>query len=89
MNEKITDIQNSFWKAYKNFLQTKDVNQWCDEMGRILNKYRHDKHPYFAFCETTFFAWSELIGAIRVMGDLENGGLNHEKTDKGLQGLTS
>ena len=79
MHEKLADIQNSFWNAYKNFLQTKDANHWCDEAGRILNRYRHDRHPYFAFCEATFFAWSELIGVIRVIADLENG---DEKIDK-------
>lgn len=72
MHEKIADIQNSFWKAYKNFRKTKDVNQWCNEAGMIWNRYRHDKYPYFAFCEASFFAWSSLIGVICTMGDLEN-----------------
>ena len=43
MHEKIADIQNSFWRAYKNFVQTEDLNQWADEVGEILERYRDRK----------------------------------------------
>lgn len=72
MHEKIADIQNSFWKAYKNFTQTMDVNQWTDEVGVILERYRHDIQPLYTFCENQLYGWSAVLNVMRVMGNVKN-----------------
>lgn len=73
MHEKLADIQNSFWKAYKNFTQTMDVNQWADEVGEILERYRQDIQPLYTFCENQLYGWSAVLSAMRVMENIENG----------------
>lgn len=70
MHEKIADIQNSFWKAYKNFKETMDVNQWADEVGIIMEKYRHDKQPLCTFCENQLYGWSAVLSVMRVNGKI-------------------
>lgn len=67
MHEKIADIQNSFWKAYKNFRQTMDVNQWAEDIGKILDKYKNDKQYFYMFCECQFSGWSAVLSAMRVL----------------------
>lgn len=81
MHEKIADIQNSFWKAYKNFSKTLDANQWVDETGKILEKYRYERQYFYKSCKNLFYGWSSIICIIRVMKNEENGSEKniHEK----------
>ena len=65
MHEKLTDIQNSFWKAYKDFKETKDMRQYNIDMDKILDKYRHDKKELFDFCVSLKFAWPPIINGMK------------------------
>lgn len=65
MHEKLTDIQNSFWKAYKDFKETKDMRQYNIDMDKILDKYRHDKKELFDFCVSLKFAWTPIINGMK------------------------
>ena len=42
MHEKITDIQNLFWKAYKNYKGTGSMSQYNADVDEIIEKYRDD-----------------------------------------------
>ncbi len=43
MHEKIVDIQNAFWKAYKDFLKDMDVKQYEQSVNALFEKYRNDR----------------------------------------------
>lgn len=42
MHEKITDIYNSVWKAYKAFLKNGDVKAYTEQAGGIVRHYGND-----------------------------------------------
>ena len=64
MHEKITDIQNSFWKAYKGFLKHKNMDQYMDELCKIKEKYRHDP-VMLRFYKNLACSWSPVMVAIQ------------------------
>lgn len=64
VNEKITDIQNLFWKAYKDFKSTKDMRQYNIDASKIIDKYKHD--PVMnQFAVNLRFAWTPVINGIK------------------------
>ena len=65
MHEKLADIQNAFWKAYKDFKETKDMRQYNMDMDEILDRYRHDKKELFDFCVSLKFAWVPIINGLK------------------------
>lgn len=65
MHEKLTDIQNAFWKAYKDFKETKDMRQYNMDMDKILDKYKRDKKELFDFCVSLKFAWTPIINGMK------------------------
>ncbi len=60
MHEKIVDIQNAFWKAYKDFLKDMDVKQYEQSVNALFEKYRNDK-PMAQFCEDLIKAWVPIV----------------------------
>lgn len=60
MHEKIVDIQNSFWKAYKDFLQSKDVREYEKSINTLFEKYRNNE-LMAQFCEGLISAWAPII----------------------------
>lgn len=60
MHEKIVDIQNSFWKAYKDFLQSKDVREYEKSINTLFERYRNDE-LMAQFCEGFINAWAPII----------------------------
>lgn len=65
MHEKISDIQNSFWKAYKDFVRTKDMRQYNMDVDAILDKYKHDKKELFNFCVSIKLSWTPIINGLK------------------------
>lgn len=64
MHDKITDIQNAFWKAYKAFRETKDMKQYNTDIGVIVKKY--EAIPQMRrFCESLVFAWTPIINGLK------------------------
>ena len=59
MHEKIADIQNSFWKAYKDFLQSGDAQCYESNINTIIRKYQCGSMCYF--CEALKGAWKGII----------------------------
>lgn len=64
MHEKISNIQNAFWKAYKDFLQTMDVKQYNDAIDTLLEKHRHDR-TMINFCQALCVAWTPIINGVK------------------------
>ena len=64
MHEKIVDIQNSFWKAYKDFIKTNDMCQYNDDLKIITSKYKGDK-VMFNFCFNLLCSWAPIINQIK------------------------
>ena len=64
MHEKITDIQNSFWHAYKKFSQTGDMKQYNSDVQRIIQKYSND-NPMREFCEDLTLSWAKIINELK------------------------
>ncbi len=64
MHEKIADIQNSFWAAYKDFIRTKDMRQYNMDLDKIMDRYRHDK-PMHDFCISLKFAWAPIMNELK------------------------
>lgn len=64
MHEKIADIQNSFWKAYKNFIKTKDMRQYNADTDAIFERYKNDG-IMLNFCKGLIVAWCPVINQIK------------------------
>lgn len=60
MHEKIVDIQNAFWKAYKEFLANRDVRQYEKTINTLFEKYRNDD-LMAQFCEGLISTWAPII----------------------------
>lgn len=60
MHEKITDIQNSFWKAYKDFRQNQDYKQYNASVKAIAKKYQSDK-VLLDFIKYLSISWTIVI----------------------------
>lgn len=60
MHEKITDIQNSFWKAYKDFRENQDYEQYNTSVKAIAKKYQSDK-KMLDFIKSLLIAWTPVI----------------------------
>lgn len=64
MHEKIKDIQNGFWEAYKKFTKSLDVDQYTKDLEKIGKKYAHD--PIMReFCEDLSWSWSKVINGLK------------------------
>ena len=64
MHEKITDIQNLFWTAYRRFSQTRDMGQYNADVKKIMEKYAWDP-PLREFCEDLIWSWGKLINGLK------------------------
>lgn len=64
MHEKIKDIQNSFWKAYTDFNQTKDMKQYNDAIAALTQRYRHER-TMLNFCKSLSLAWAPVINGMK------------------------
>lgn len=64
MHEKITDIQNLFWKAYKNYKGTGSMSQYNADVDGIIEKYRDD-HTMLNFCKNLVISWTPVINEMK------------------------
>lgn len=64
MHEKICDIQNAFWKAYKDFSETKDMRKYNNDVDALIEKYRHDG-ILLNFCQNLALTWTPVINGIK------------------------
>lgn len=65
MNEKITDVQNLFWKAYKDFYNGRDIEKYNIDLGKILEKYRLVDPCIYNFCLSLKIAWAPIINGLK------------------------
>lgn len=64
MHEKIKDIQNDFWAAYKRFQRDADMARYNEDLEKIMKKNIHD--PVMReFCEDLSWSWAKLINVIK------------------------
>lgn len=64
MHEKITDIQNSFWKAYKNYKGTGSMSQYNADVDEIIKRYRDD-NAMLNFCKNLAISWAPVINKMK------------------------
>ena len=64
MHEKIADIQNSFWKAYKNFKDTKDMTKYNEDIEKITDRYQYHGQ-LTVFCFNMACAWAPIINGMK------------------------
>ena len=64
MHEKIKDVQNGFWEAYKKFAKSLDIDQYTKDLEQIGEKYAYD--PIMReFCEDLSWSWSKVINGLK------------------------
>lgn len=63
MHEKIRDIQNAFWKAYKDYANTFDKCKYENDVIKIENKYRENT-LLFSFCQNMAVSWVPIINSL-------------------------
>lgn len=63
MHEKIKDIQNSVWKAYKDFRASGDMLQYNKDVQAIVRKYADDK-PMINFAHNIIISWAPIINSL-------------------------
>lgn len=64
MHEKITDIQNSFWAAYKEFMKTGNMREYNHSLAVIMERYAEDP-PMREFCEDLVWSWAKIINRLK------------------------
>ena len=64
MHEKITDIQNLFWKAYKNYKGPGSMSQYNADVDGIVEKYRNDR-IMLNFCKNLVISWAPVINKMK------------------------
>ena len=63
MHEKIQDVMNTLWSAYKKCATTGNTKQSNEIIGRLLKKYR--RTPLFGpFASAMAMAWVPVINAM-------------------------
>lgn len=60
MHEKIKDIQNLVWKAYKDFKDSCSMRQYNKDVQAIVRKYADDK-PMLNFAQNIIISWGPII----------------------------
>lgn len=63
IHEKISDIQNSVWKAYKDFRSSGDMRQYNKDVQAIVRKYADDK-PILNFAQNIIISWAPIINSL-------------------------
>ena len=63
IHEKITDIQNAVWKAYKDFRESGDMLQYNKDVQAIVRKYTDDKH-ILNFAQNIIISWAPIINSM-------------------------
>lgn len=63
MQDKITDIQNRMWKAYKDCLSHKDFRRLDSDLHLIINEFKQDKDLY-DFTVGLGIAYEEILRKI-------------------------
>lgn len=64
MHEKLCDVNNSFWKAYKEFLNDYDIPKWQDSVADIMERYNGDSF-FYSFCLNLAFTWTPIINELK------------------------
>lgn len=65
MHEKIKDITNSFWNAYKKMANTRDMEQFNKDVNKITFRYQAEEDEEIRlFLNNTLLAWWGLAQAI-------------------------
>lgn len=64
MHEKIVDVQNSFWKAYKDFYETRDMRKYNQDVDRIVSRYVSNP-SMLQFCQNLVFAWAPVVNEFK------------------------
>ena len=64
MHDKITDIQDSFKKAYTEFKKTKDMSKYNNNMDAMFEKYQDDGVA-LNFCKSLLVAWAPVINELK------------------------
>lgn len=65
MHEKITDIQNTIWKMYKDFLKDKNVQGWTKKAQDLQAKYQSDNETIRGYVGNIVYAWIPVINEIK------------------------
>lgn len=60
MEEDIKNIQNEFWRCYKEFIKDKDMNKYNKNIQELINMYKDNK-LLLLFCQDIAFAWAPVI----------------------------
>lgn len=63
MHEKIKDIQNAVWKAYKDFRESGDMRQYNKDVQDIVRKYA-DYKPMLNFAQNIIISWAPIINSM-------------------------
>ena len=64
MHEKIADIQNSIWKAYKDYTRHRDMKQYQADMRKVGVKYQNDP-VMLRFYNNLAITWTPVIVVIQ------------------------
>lgn len=71
MHEKIKDIQNAVWKAYKAFAESKNMKQYNADSQAIVKKYADDT-LMLNFAQNILISWCPIIHEVAVEGIEKN-----------------
>lgn len=64
MEEDIKNIQNGFWKIYKQFTQDKDMGKYNKEVKELVGKYKGNEF-LFPFCQNLAITWAPVINRLK------------------------
>ena len=67
MHEKIKDIYNSVWRAYKDFLSNGDVKVCTDQLHGVIERYAGDSFMR-QFAENMAVTMAPVINALAERG---------------------
>lgn len=68
MHEQIKDIQNTIWKAYTDFQETKDMNKYNQDAYDIVYKYK-DHEMLKNFATNLIISWCPVIHKVAIRGE--------------------
>lgn len=72
LHEELRDIQNGFWKAYKEYASSGDMRKYNKDLKAILERHRTDMEM-LEFCQNLAVTWTPVICRVqRLLRDSEN-----------------
>lgn len=64
-HDDIVNIQNTFWKAYKEARELRSLSKYNKDVDALIGKYiREENSAAYTFCQDLVIAWAPIMNEV-------------------------